>query len=71
MIELLTSFRHRFGNFIGEEVESEAASEAGDQAGDYAYDDEQEEAPSVAGQELMELDGKHLTAWQGHRVTDG
>ncbi|EGR47270.1 uncharacterized protein TRIREDRAFT_22713 [Trichoderma reesei QM6a] len=45
-----------FGNFIGEEVESEAASEAGDQAGDYAYDDEQEEAPSVAGQELMELD---------------
>ncbi|KAK1247264.1 hypothetical protein MKX07_002173 [Trichoderma sp. CBMAI-0711] len=45
-----------FGNFIGEEVESEAASEAGDQAGDYAYDDEQEEAPSVAAQELMELD---------------
>ncbi|KAM0485173.1 hypothetical protein ACHAPX_001154 [Trichoderma viride] len=45
-----------FGNFIGEEVESEEASEAGDEAADYAYDDEQEEAPSVTGQELMELD---------------
>lgn len=33
-------------------------SEAGDEAADYAYDDEQEEAPSVTGQELMELDGK-------------
>ncbi|UKZ48777.1 hypothetical protein TrVGV298_003007 [Trichoderma virens] len=45
-----------FGNFIGEEVESEEASEAGDEAGDYAYDDEHEGAPSVTGQELMELD---------------
>ncbi|KAK5992486.1 Elongation factor Tu GTP-binding domain-containing protein 2 [Cladobotryum mycophilum] len=45
-----------FGNFIGEEAESEAASEAGVEASDYVYDDEPEEANSVAGHELMEMD---------------
>lgn len=50
----------RFGNFIGEEVESEEASEAGEEAGDYTYDDEHEGAPSVTGQELMELDGRPI-----------
>lgn len=52
------NLRNRFGNFIGEEAESEAASEAGVDANDYIYDDEQDEAPSHTGQELMELDGK-------------
>ncbi|UZP46172.1 hypothetical protein NXS19_013984 [Fusarium pseudograminearum] len=45
-----------FGNFIGEEVESEEGSEVGVEAGDYVYDDEPDEAPSVTGQELMQLD---------------
>ncbi|KAJ4015216.1 hypothetical protein NW752_006668 [Fusarium irregulare] len=44
-----------FGNFIGEEAESEEGSEVGVEANDYVYDDEPE-APSVTGQELMELD---------------
>ncbi|KAJ4134991.1 hypothetical protein NW768_004600 [Fusarium equiseti] len=44
-----------FGNFIGEEAESEEGSEVGVEASDYVYDDEPE-APSVTGQELMELD---------------
>ncbi len=49
----------RFGNFIGEEPEaSDEESEHGIDADNYVYDeDEAEEAPEAAGQELMQLDG--------------
>lgn len=47
-----------FGNFIGEEVEGSEADSGHDvDAGNYVYDDDHEEAPEVAGHELMEIDG--------------
>ncbi|OBT54965.1 U5 small nuclear ribonucleoprotein component [Pseudogymnoascus sp. 24MN13] len=48
-----------FGNFIGEAEESEDDSQHGIDASAYVYDQEypeEEEAPEVTGQELMEID---------------
>lgn len=50
----------RFGNFIGEASESEDDSQHGVDAAAYEFDEDQEEAPEVTGQELMEIDGRFL-----------